>query len=896
MEVSTGIQLRSKRKYLAFTVTITKPHGIQLYLVKANDKGDLKKLSVCNAKSLKKLDCRETKTQPSYDLQLTTDNKTWIFSASKLEEKHNFVSTFCRVLASLQPMIYKEIALVNVPPDLNISAFEQNESLELLLNPQLDSTKDGKSDEQGKIGDGKSISEAYKSLTTKEEEDIRQFLDELDKESVMCNAAELTELLQEQLAHVEGTNIHSIMASEAQVLKLMSTLDMAIARAENLEKQLNNYHQFLEDVDEAMSSLHDHDQLVQTTVDNRARLLQVLENLVSRMSLDAKSVRALMEVDLINPSGVAICTEAARSLDTILNSGMADGEQHLRAVEQRMDELKRLRDSFATKLAGQVNDNILRFASQLGFILSTNSTSVQEVSTGNSVASQLQKRTFILPPMIRLCSELYDVQRKELLQLGPLVGTWLQKNRKDIFIGLKRMYVQKLQQFSRRQVQELFNTAQQSIFFLLRPSRGGPSQRSLESIPVDTGSVMSLHCPAASVLTEVQNIFDECLKEILRVIRAEQLFVAQFFGFRMDQPTNTRPYNPSLPLANDELTNLSDCMYRLFDGIDIDAMNFLALCEQSQPALVMPLLITTARTVESIEFEQSRQASAKQQSSAQESRLPILSMDPTQLDFISNFLWKLTVETKRAFNRHIERLIYIFKGDKPSKKSRCGILRMVRTYIEFAECSMVVFANSSRLVDLERAHGELVRALMTQIERVASESVKTPREVVQLENYHRLRDILRRLKLPGLEEHHQEAKNRYLLALQEYTKNCMGRPLEKLASFFENVQIALDSGVRPEVVSYQFAFSKQELQKVIREYPGKEVKRGLENLCKKVEKHLSDEENLFPVVWRSIQTEFITQCLRFSKLIEQCYPDSQISLGFTVNDLQTFFTDISRSR
>nr|AAW25229.1 SJCHGC08527 protein [Schistosoma japonicum] len=109
--------------------------------------------------------------------------------------------------------------------------------------------------------------------------------------------------------------------------------------------------------------------------------------------------------------------------------------------------------------------------------------------------------------------------------------------------------------------------------------------------------------------------------------------------------------------------------------------------------------------------------------------------------------------------------------------------------------------------------------------------------------------------MSGLDEYRQDAKNRYNLALQEYTKACMGRPLEKSA-----------------------------------------VKHGLESLCKKVEKHLSEEENLFPVVWRSIQTEFITQCLRFSNLIQQCYPESGISLEFTVTDLQNYFTEIARSR
>ncbi|CAH8851777.1 unnamed protein product [Trichobilharzia szidati] len=312
----------------------------------------------------------------------------------------------------------------------------------------------------------------------------------------------------------------------------------------------------------------------------------------------------------------------------------------------------------------------------------------------------------------------------------------------------------------------------------------------------------------------------------------------------------------------------------------------------------MPLLISISRITENESAQNSgivemTGGNAKQLQSQQSASSDVTKV---QLTFIGNFLSRLIVETKRAFNRLIERLIMTFKMSKPSRKARCGILTIVRTYIEFAECSITVFATSSRLVDLERAHGELVRSLMTEIDRVASESFKTPGEVVQLENYHRLCDILRRLKMSGLDEYRQDAKNRYTLALQEYTKNCMGRPLEKLASFFENVQSALEAGVRPEVVSYQFAFSKQELRKVIKEYPGKEVKRGLESLCKKVEKHLSDEENLFPVVWRSIQTEFMTQCLRFSNLIQQCYPDSGICLEFTVNDLQNYFAEIARSR
>ncbi|KAL5964911.1 Exocyst complex component 1 [Taenia solium] len=121
----------------------------------------------------------------------------------------------------------------------------------------------------------------------------------------------------------------------------------------------------------------------------------------------------------------------------------------------------------------------------------------------------------------------------------------------------------------------------------------------------------------------------------------------------------------------------------------------------------------------------------------------------------------------------------------------------------------------------------------------------------------------------------------------------MGRPLEDLHNFFEQVQSALDSGVRPDAICYQFAFQKHMLQKIIKEYPGKEVKKGLDNLRKKVEKNLSEEANLFPVVWRSIQSEVTKQCMFYEELIRKCYSDSGLALDFTIDDLQKYFSEIA---
>uniref|UniRef100_A0A668A3G3 Exocyst complex component 1 n=1 Tax=Myripristis murdjan TaxID=586833 RepID=A0A668A3G3_9TELE len=115
------------------------------------------------------------------------------------------------------------------------------------------------------------------------------------------------------------------------------------------------------------------------------------------------------------------------------------------------------------------------------------------------------------------------------------------------------------------------------------------------------------------------------------------------------------------------------------------------------------------------------------------------------------------------------------------------------------------------------------------------------------------------------------------------------------AHFFEGVEARVAQGVREEEVSYQLAFNKQELRKVIKEYPGKEVKKGLDNLYKKVDKHLCEEESLLQVVWHSMQDEFIRQYKHFEGLIGRCYPGSGITMEFTIQDMLEYFSSIAQS-
>eukprot|EP00058_Branchiostoma_floridae_P002295 XP_002587783.1 hypothetical protein BRAFLDRAFT_92228 [Branchiostoma floridae] len=225
---------------------------------------------------------------------------------------------------------------------------------------------------------------------------------------------------------------------------------------------------------------------------------------------------------------------------------------------------------------------------------------------------------------------------------------------------------------------------------------------------------------------------------------------------------------------------------------------------------------------------------------------------------------------------------------KVPKNKRCGILPFVSSFEEFAELAETIFKGSERRADLDKAYSRMVRTIFDNVERVGLEHQKTPQDVV-------LFAVFARLKITCLESEKKEARHKYKQHLNAYVINWLGHPMEKLNHFFEGIEARVAQGVKAEEVGYQLAFSKQELRKVIKEYPMKEVKKGLESLYKKVEKHLCEEENLNQVVWRSMQEEFISQYKHFEDLIKRCYPESGITLEFTITDILQFFSDIAQS-
>ena len=143
---------------------------------------------------------------------------------------------------------------------------------------------------------------------------------------------------------------------------------------------------------------------------------------------------------------------------------------------------------------------------------------------------------------------------------------------------------------------------------------------------------------------------------------------------------------------------------------------------------------------------------------------------------------------------------------------------------------------------------------------------KTPSDVIRFQNYHHCFAVLSSLRIEALANERKETKKLYQSCMESYAALFLGRPLEQIAIFFDGVTKEIDQERPAEEIQFMAMYNKSSLRKVIKEYPGKKVKKGLEELYLKVEKHTAEDDNrLLQVVWREMQEEFIRQYNHYDK-------------------------------
>ncbi|XDV42124.1 hypothetical protein PO909_010853 [Leuciscus waleckii] len=845
---------KKKNCFLCATVTTERPVQVKVVKVKKSDKGDFYKRQMAwELRDLTEVDAKDaTKENPEFDLHF---EKVYRWVASSTAEKNSFISCIWKLN---QRYLRKKVEFVNVSPQLLEESVPSGES-------------------QSVAGGDEDALDDYQELNAREEQDIEGMMEVC--EYAISNAEAFAEKLSRELQVLDGANIQSIMASEKQVNILMQLLDQALSEVDNIEGKLLSYEEMLQSVKEQMDQISQSNRLIQISNTNNGKLLDEIQFLVNYMDLSKGHIKALQEGDLSSPKGIEACINASEALSQCMNVALKPGHDKLMAVKQQQHLFSELRDAFARRLTNHLN-NVF-------------------VHQGHDQSSTLSQHT------AELTLPKHSPLHRDLLRYAKLME-WLKNTQREKYEGLSRTYVDYMTRLYEREIKDFFEVAKIKMAGTSKDGKGkfglhgssgkltgstsslnklavssSNSRRSQSSSLLDMGNMSASDLDVAD-RTRFDKIFEQVLSELEPLCLAEQDFISKFFklqqnptlaqaenvddadGTMHSRPTSEHRYS----ISDKDMVRMM--MNKIFQSIETELNSLIALGDKIDSFNSLYMLVKMSHHVWTAE-----------------------NVDPAS--YLSTTLGNVLVTVKRNFDKCISGQIRQMEEVKISKKSKVGILPFVTGFEEFAKLAEAIFRNAERRGDLDKAYIKLIRAVFHNVEKVANESQKTPRDVVMMENFHHIFSTLSSLKISCLEAERKEAKQKYTEHLQSYVINSLGQPLEKLNHFFEGVEARVAQGVREEEVSYQLAFNKQELRKVIKEYPGKEVKKGLDNLYRKVDKHLCEEESLLQVVWHSMQDEFIRQYKHFEGLINRCYPGSGITMEFTIQDMLEYFSSIAQS-
>uniref|UniRef100_A0AAQ5X855 Exocyst complex component 1 n=1 Tax=Amphiprion ocellaris TaxID=80972 RepID=A0AAQ5X855_AMPOC len=830
---------KKKNCFLCATVTTERPVQVKVVKVKKSDKGDFyKRQQTWELRDLTEVDAKDaSKENPEFDLHF---EKVYRWLASSTAEKNSFISCIWKLN---QRYLRKKVEFVNVSSQL----------LEELPKAE-ESVPSGES--QSVAGGDEDALDEYQELSTREEQDIEGMMEMC--EYAISNAEAFAEKLFKELQVLDGANIQSIMASEKQVNILMQLLDEALGEVDTIEGKLSSYEEMLQSVKEQMDQISQSNRLIQISNTNN-------DTDQNYMDLSKGHIRALQEGDLTSPKGIEACINASEALLQCMNVALRPGHDKLMAVKQQQLLFAELRDTFARRLTNHLN-NV--FVHQVTILLQH---VCQHSELGHDQSSTLSQHT------AELTLPKHSPLHRDLLRYAKLME-WLKNTHREKYEGLSRFDVfEKFATLPRKEsalkqeTESLHGSSGKltgSTSSLNKLTvQGSNSRRSQSSSLLDMGNMSASDLDVAD-RTKFDKIFEQVLSELEPLCLAEQDFISKFFKLQQHQTMEESDGGTPSRIPPQDMVRLM--MNKIFQSIETELNSLIALGDKIDSFHSLYMLVKMSHHVWTAE-----------------------NVDPAS--YLSTTLGNVLVTVKRNFDKCISGQIRQMEEVKISKKSKVGILSFVTVFEEFAELAETIFRNAERRGDLDKAYVKLIRAVFMNVEKVASESQKTPRDVVMMENFHHIFSTLSRLKISCLDAERREAKHKYTDHLQSYVINSLGQPLEKLNHFFEGVEARVAQGVREEEVSYQLAFNKQELRKVIKEYPGKEVKKGLDNLYKKVDKHLCEEESLLQVVWHSMQDEFIRQYKHFEDLIGRCYPGSGITMEFTIQDMLEYFSSIAQS-
>lgn len=687
--------------------------------------------------------------------------------------------------------------------------------------------------------------------------------------------------LLDELMALEKANIHSFLESDDRVAVVMKYMDEALSELDSMDSLISSYKIHLNAVGDDILYIQSQNRGLQVQNQNQRALLSELQNLLRTVHVDQEALATLTQESLEKTQSIQHLEEAAVQLYKALQAGR---DTDMAATMERLQEYRTYNSQFCKRMFDFLSIMVL---AQSKMLLGDTSGLIKAPGKRATAISHRGLEDY----------------------LGRYSGLMLYLREMDetIYSKLCATYFSAASDLHGTQIKALLSAHLDSVKKApdddLDQGFGGVST---PSISRGAGGMRRAGTLIRSPIEGKQRdkekqadgdqraseVFGLFLQEIANLIYQEDSFISDFLQINDAGHTfaNYMGLDNYFRRQAARSASLSPTTLKLIRGALDLIFGFLPAELKSwlDAALVKDNMEIVGITASLERFLQE----------AEEKGNP----------FVVNLLEKQHSRLKLVFDRHISDQLKGIEQTKLSSKKRKGVAHFVKhfsAYVVRTENQLVGASNLEIRANVDSAYEKIIQSMFDSLKQIAKlegegeDKGKLNYHVILIENMHYFVAEISQMDIPSLNGTTRRAQETLDENLSAYIKIVFRRPFGKIIDFFEGLdRVAKDSNAS-EITSNS-NFTKASLRKILKDYTSKDIRKCIDVLSKRVEKHFTDGEKVdesntaisskvLLEVWKACEEELVLLTETWTSRISQWYSDSGIALEFTKTEVEAAF-------
>ncbi|KIJ68210.1 hypothetical protein HYDPIDRAFT_24509 [Hydnomerulius pinastri MD-312] len=715
-------------------------------------------------------------------------------------------------------------------------------------------------------------------------------------------AADLVEArLLDELMALEKANIHSFLESDDRVNLVIKYLDEAIGEVDAIDSLVSSYKIHLNAVGDDISFIQSQRRGLQVQTQNQGVLLSELENLLQTVQVNRDALVTLTQESLEKPAGIQKLEEAATELYKALQAGQDTGNfsSYVPRLHQ-LDLLKSLLEMAATmERLDEYRTHNAQFCKRIFDYLS-----IMAVAQSKLI---LEGNNGVIRPKGRERPTITNHQSMESY-LGRYAGLllYLKEMDESVYSKFCAAYFSASSDLHSNQMKTLMSfysgllkkpldeDGEQSFGVANTNAKGGAIRRAgtIVRSPIEA---RNRERDKGAEEYGASEALGYVLEQIAPQIYREGDFIADFLQIN-DAGLTFADYSGldnyfrrqaarSAGLSQSTTKLVRGAMDLIFGFLPAELKQWIDNAVAKDTLQVVGIIVCLERF--------------------------LADADERGNTFFLQILDKQHLRLKGTFDRHVNQQIKMVEETKLTSKKRKGVAHFIKyfpVYISRVEQQLVGADELEIRANVDLAYEKIVHSMFECLKHMATldgdgeDKGQLNYHVLLVENMHYFVAEISRLESGSVAGFLRQAESIYNENLAAYVRIVLRRPFAKMIEFFDGVERLLKT-TAPTEVQKNSNYNKSSLKKVLREFDGKDVRKHIDVLFRRVEKHFTEAEEkttreessgiapgtVMVGVWKACEEELQRMTESFNTRISQCYSDSGLSLEYNSSDVEGAF-------